>query len=346
VEDLDFGFNYSTFNGKRLLKAQDVYFKYSLDQDEFLINDLNLEIEQEDCIAVIGKNGRGKSTILNILAGLLPPVEGEVVPSPNLKIGHFGQTNIDRLNPKHTVEEEIASANHNLSVTDVRGICGVMMFDGDKAKKSISVLSGGERSRVLLGKILATPCNILFLDEPTHHLDMESIEALISAINEFPGVVIIVTHSEQILKQLPITKLLICRNHTQELMIGDYMDFLEKDGWGDDKEAAKQNKSQKEKVSQQDQKKLSAEIRQQISQNLGPLRKRMEELEKLIVKNEKLLATANDKLIEASEAEQSALIQKFSKEIATVQKQIDNDFAELDRVSKEYESKKLAFENQ
>ena len=110
-----------------------------------------------------------------------------------------------------------------MNFTQVRAICGLMMFGGDLAKKPVSVLSGGEKSRVLLGKIIAEPCNILYLDEPTHHLDIESIEALIDAIEEFEGSVVIVTHSEWMLKRIPFTKLVVCHNHKQEIMTSSYL---------------------------------------------------------------------------------------------------------------------------
>ena len=103
-----------------------------------------------------------------------------------------------------------------------------MMFSGDKSKKTNAVLSGGEKSRVLLGKIIAKPCNLLLLDEPTHHLDMESIEALIDAIEDFEGAVIIVTHSELILKRMNLDKIVVCHEGKQEMHLGTYEEFLDK----------------------------------------------------------------------------------------------------------------------
>ena len=143
---------------------------------------MSLEFEKRQRIAIIGKNGRGKSTLLRLMAGDLAPHKGAVALSENTKIGYFGQTHIGRLNPDHTVEEELSLSNPQLSYTEIKGIAGTMLFSGDKSFKKISVLSGGEKSRVLLGKILAKPCNLLLLDEPTHHLDIESVEALIDAL--------------------------------------------------------------------------------------------------------------------------------------------------------------------
>ena len=230
---LDFQFNMANFPGKKMLEAHDIHFSYDPASKVPLIQKFSLEVEKGERIAIIGKNGRGKSTILRLLAGELEPHKGHAKCSDNLSIGYFGQTNIDRLHPKHTIEEEISSANTKLNRTQVKGICGLMMFGGDKSCKINGVLSGGEKSRVLLGKIIATPCNLLLLDEPTHHLDMESIEALIDAIEDFEGAVIIVTHSELILKRMALDKIVVCHERKQEMHLGTYEEFLDKNGWHD-----------------------------------------------------------------------------------------------------------------
>lgn len=228
---LDFQFNEANFYSKKMLEVNEVSFSYSSIIEQPLIKNFSLSVEKGERIAIIGKNGRGKSTLLRLLAGDLAANKGTTKRSENLEMGYFGQTNIDRLHPKHSIEEEIAGANPKLSYTQVKSICGLMMFSGDKSSKLNSVLSGGEKSRVLLGKIVATSCNFLLLDEPTHHLDMESIEALIDAIEDFQGAVIMVTHSELILKRMVLDKIIICHEGKQELFLGTYEEFLEKNGW-------------------------------------------------------------------------------------------------------------------
>lgn len=228
---LDFAFNEAYFPGKKMLDAHDLGFSYLPPPEKPLIEKFSLALEKGERVAIIGKNGRGKSTLLRLLAGELGPQTGSIKRSDNLAIGYFGQTNIDRLHPKHTIEEEIASANPKLSYTQVKAICGLMMFSGDKSNKTNSVLSGGEKSRVLIGKIIATPCNLLLLDEPTHHLDMESIEALIDAIEDFEGAVIMVTHSELILKRMNLNKIVVCHEKKQDLFLGTYDEFLDQNGW-------------------------------------------------------------------------------------------------------------------
>lgn len=228
---LDFQFNEANFYSKKMLEANEVFFSYQPNLEQPLIENFSLTVEKGERIAIIGKNGRGKSTLLRLLAGDLEANKGSFKRSENLAIGYFGQTNIDRLHPRHSIEEEIASANPKLNYTQIKAICGLMMFSGDKSTKLNSVLSGGEKSRVLLGKIVATSCNFLLLDEPTHHLDMESIEALIDAIEDFQGAVIMVTHSELILKRMVLDKIVVCHEGKQELFLGTYEEFLAKNGW-------------------------------------------------------------------------------------------------------------------
>lgn len=248
MHHLDFNFKYAPFTSQKVLTATDVAFAYP-GMEEPLIHDFNLLIENGDKIALIGKNGKGKSTLLQLIGKIFEPNKGSITIPENVKIGYFGQTNINRLDPKKSIYEEVSLSNPALSITQVRAICGTMMFPGDDSSKTINVLSGGERSRVLLGKILAAPCNLLLLDEPTNHLDMESVEALVTAVETFPGVVIIVSHTEWILHRIA-KKIVICHQGEQELFEGNYDDFLRKVGWQE--EAPPSKKPKEPKVSKKD----------------------------------------------------------------------------------------------
>ncbi len=311
LHHLDFNFPYAPFPGKRLLEATDIAFSY--DKKESLISDLNLTIDKGERIAIIGKNGRGKSTILRLLAQDLQPNKGNLKLSPNVKVGFFGQSNIERLHPKMTVEEEITLAAPHLSVAQVRNICGIMLFSGDLAKKTIGVLSGGERSRVLLGKILASPCNLLLLDEPTNHLDMESIEALMAAMELFEGAIILVSHSEMILRDLP-QKLVVCHERNQHIFDGDYDLFLEREGW--EQETAKKPKL---KQNQRDEQKR--------------LKREIASIEKEIMSLESAVEKQTHELVIASEKGNIPLSTKLSKQISTNKEKIDNLFSKLDGLS-------------
>ena len=232
IRSLDFSFRSAPFSAKWLLNAEDISFSFSGNGPK-LIDELSVAVGKKDRIAVIGKNGKGKTTLLNLLSNELSPTSGEVRLHPNVKLAYFGQTNINRLNPAMTVLQEIMAVHPEHNHGMARAICGAMMFEGDNALKKVSVLSGGEKSRVLLGKLLVSPANLLLLDEPTNHLDMESIDSLVEAIEVFDGAVIIVTHSEMILNAVA-TKLIVYDNGIVSVFDGTYPEFLERVGWNDE----------------------------------------------------------------------------------------------------------------
>ncbi len=335
---LSFNFNEAPFMGKKILEAKDLSFSY--ESNTPLIENVSLTVEKGQKIALIGKNGRGKSTLLQLLAKELTPASGALIQSENTQIGYFGQTNIDRLHPSFRIEEEIALANPDLNFTQVKSICGAMMFSGDVAKKPISVLSGGERSRVLLGKILAKPCNLLFLDEPTHHLDVESIEALIDAIEEFEGAVLIVTHSELILKRLALDQIVICHQGYQELFTGSYEEFLDKVGWEEDIGGKKPKKSA---ISPQELKTQRAQLVTERAAVLKPLEKKIQELERKIMQLEKEQETTQNKLLNAVEAK-SLETQALLKTTGQLQKEIETLFLELEENHEIYQAHAKTFE--
>jgi len=227
---LGFRFNYEKTEAKNLLSVSDLSFGF--EEDEILFSDLNFQVAPGDCIAIVGKNGKGKTTLLNVIADQLQQKTGHVQFHSSCRMGYYQQTNRKDLDPKRTIVEEITASNTVLSFSGVRAICGAMMFPGEAAKKKIEVLSGGEQSRVLLGQVLASSSNLLLLDEPSNHLDMQSIEALTEEISEFPGGTMIVTHNEDMLKALA-TKLIVFRDGKAEMFIGTYQEFLDKIGWDD-----------------------------------------------------------------------------------------------------------------
>ena len=229
-KNLGFRFNHLPCPGKTIMNVKNLSFAYNGKSEDNIFSDITFSISRNDRIGIIGANGKGKSTLLNCLAGELTSTEGEIIPHPSASLGHFGQTNIDRLESQNQVLQEILRSNPSLSLQAAHSICGAMMFEGDMAKKKVSVLSGGERSRVLLGKIISHPTNLLLLDEPSHHLDVESIECLIEELSDYAGALVIVTHSELILKALA-KNLIIFHRGRAEYFHGGYEDFLEKVGW-------------------------------------------------------------------------------------------------------------------
>src|SRR5574341_860186 len=286
IRQLDFKFRSAPFEAKWLMNAEDLSFSFK--NGPKLIDGLSFGVAKKDRIAVIGKTGKGKTTLLTVLAKELSPSTGEVRMHPNTKIAYFGQTNINRLRPGKTALQEVMDAHPDFAQGESRAICGLMMFEGDNALKKVSVLSGGEKSRVLLGKLLVSPANLLMLDEPTNHLDMESIDSLIEAMEDFDGAVIIVTHSELILEAVA-TKLIVYDNDTVSVFEGTYLDFLERVGWSDEGgvRAKKGKKQDAERTAgRKDAKKARSGIVSDKSRALGALKKRIESLEEEITKLE------------------------------------------------------------
>ncbi len=330
--DLNFNFHERPFPGKKMLEVKEIAFAYH--DDKPIIHDLSLVIEKGERIAIIGKNGYGKSTLLRLIAGELSPQRGEVRMADQSAIGYFGQTNIQRLKSDATIEEEISAANPALNLTEVKGICGRMMFGGDTSKKKISVLSGGEKSRVLLGKILARPCNLLLLDEPTHHLDVESIEALIDALEDFEGAVVIVTHSELILKRLALDKLVVCHVGRQVLFNGHYEEFLDKVGWEEEVEKGKNKSGPSEK---EERKRRHEELMAARAQ-IRPLENELRKVEKAISEMEEQQKRENQLLIEASQESEAQKIQDLLKSVGQREKDLQSHYEKFMQLSEKLQS--------
>lgn len=332
LAQLDFSFYEQPFHGKKLMEVRQLCFSYEGRQGD-VIHDFSLTIETGKKIAIVGRNGYGKSTLLRLLARELSPQRGSVRVTERVRIGYFGQTGIQNLHGEKTVEQEIASANTDLSSSEVKGLCGQMMFSGSAAEKAIAVLSGGEKSRVLLGKILATPCNMLLLDEPTHHLDVESVEALIDAVEAFRGVVVIVTHSELMLRRLSLDFLIVCHDGSQEVFCGGYEEFLEKVGWQEEQ------LQRAPASSKQDEKRKRAEFVAARSRILKPFREEIERLEAAIIALEEEEQRYQLLLTEGKE------IADLCRKIGLLKKEVEELFERLMQVSAQHDEEKKKFES-
>ncbi len=359
IATLSFKFNAAPFNAHHLLHVEDLEFGY--EEGQQLISDLSLSLEMGERVAIIGKNGKGKSTFLNLVAGELKPRGGGFKRHPSLEVAHFGQTNIDRLHRGMTVEEEIMSVVPDHSRGTARGICGLMMFQGDDALKKVDVLSGGERARTLLGKLLVSPANLVLLDEPTNHLDMESIDSLTEALLEFPGGVMIVTHNERVLHAVA-TKIVIFDRGKATWFDGTYRDFLDRVGWSDEDEgrkpkkdlaAPKQESAGKKGRSAGGKVLQGKELRQKRSaivsarsKALKPLAKEMHALEDAIMALEPKISRANSELEAAAQANDRDGIVRLSKESAELQKRIEDMFGDLERVTTKHDAEAREFDQQ
>ncbi len=195
--------------------------------DNVIFHDFDLHLTHGDRIAVVGVNGAGKSTLARILAGVEPFQDGTRETGINTVIGYFAQQQAEELDAKKSVLEELQSATPEGSEINPRAVLGALLFTKDDQNKSVSVLSGGERNRVALGKMLMRPANCIILDEPTNHLDIRSKEVLQDAIREFNGTVILVSHDRDFLDPV-VNKVLEVRPGGSRLLTCNVSEYIER----------------------------------------------------------------------------------------------------------------------
>jgi ATP-binding cassette, subfamily F, member 3 len=182
-------------------------------------------LEKGERVALVGPNGAGKSTLMKILAGRLPLLEGKRKEGHNVIVSYFSQDQDELLASDKTVWDEVYSVAPNHIVPQLRTLLGCFLFSGDSIEKPVSVLSGGERSRLVLCKLLLSPANCLLLDEPTNHLDIRSKDILMDSLRDYEGTLVFVSHDRYFLDGLA-TKVLEIGNQTATVYLGNYEDYL------------------------------------------------------------------------------------------------------------------------
>lgn len=366
IRTLSFSFKYEALRAHQIMDVHDLTFSYN-GQEPYLIKDLSFAVNRHDKICIVGKNGKGKTTLLKLLSGRLKPVSGIVKTHTAALTAYYEQANTADLNDELTVEEEIARGSDSLDKSRVRGICGAMMFSGDDAEKKVKVLSGGERSRVLLGKLLVAPSNLLFLDEPMHHLDIESCQAMTDAVKGFEGAALVVAHDEHFLNKVA-TKLIVFKNDRAFFYPGTYKDFLESVGWDEGAEApvptapptAPTQAAPPQPVPHKDaeepkvkghtdkiERKARAEFNARKAKILKPLESMIKSLEDEIISSEAGVKALNEELARASKKGGLGALRRseIGRELKKLSENIDSCSARLNAAMTEYDVEKRKFEN-
>ncbi len=190
-KQVSFSFPQPQRSGLKVIKLEDIHHAYG---NHVVYTGIDLEVERGERTVLVGPNGAGKSTLLKILAGVLAPTAGTRTLGHNAKAGYYSQYRVEMLQPQRTVLEEALDTPQRVTEQSVRTLLGSFLFRGDDVFKKVSVLSGGEKSRLALIKLLLDPPNLLLMDEPTTHLDMPSIDALVSALQQYEGTVVFISH--------------------------------------------------------------------------------------------------------------------------------------------------------
>ena len=245
----------------------------SYDGENYIIKDFNFTLEKGEKLVVSGVNGAGKSTLMRILAGIDSRYEGTVKNGTNVSVGYFAQEQDKELDPELTVIEELEKSAHTSDVPRLRTMAGAFLFSGDDIYKKVSFLSGGEKNRLALLKMLLQPFNLLIMDEPTNHLDIHSKDILLDALKNYQGTLIFVSHDRYFIEQLA-EKVLELSPDGPILYQGDYSYYLWKKEQGDSEPEPEQKNTPgstelsspgtgetKSTLSREDEKKMKAQIR-------------------------------------------------------------------------------------
>ena len=236
LKKIQFRFPQPPRSGLKVMKLEHVQQAYG---DHVVYQDLNFECERGQRTVLVGPNGAGKSTLLKILAGVIPINGGLREEGGNVITGYFAQNRVDNLNPKLTVLEnvmELRTTENGLTEQQARGMLGTFLFRKDDVHKKVSVLSGGEKSRLALVKLLINPPNFLLMDEPTTHLDIMSIDALIAALKTYEGTLYFVSHDVHFIREIAKTVLHVHSGRLTQYA-GDYAYYLEKSKAGNERAA-------------------------------------------------------------------------------------------------------------
>ncbi|MEX0945345.1 MAG: ABC-F family ATP-binding cassette domain-containing protein [Balneolaceae bacterium] len=319
--EISFRFPPPERSGQIVLSLQNMVKKYG---DLTVFNGIDYEVERGDKIAVVGPNGAGKSTLIRILAGHESVTSGSRNVGTNVNAGYFAQHQAEELNPQNSALDEMRLAGSRESETRLRTILGCFLFIGDDVFKKVGVLSGGEKSRLALAKMLLNPGNFLIFDEPTNHLDMQSKSILQQALQQFEGTLMIVSHDRDFLDPV-VNKTLEIQPGYLKTWLGNVSYYLDKKRREESDEMDKKvdvRSSQSNGFSRKEQRRMEAEKRNELSKKLKPLQNRLNRVESEIEKNESRKAEIEDLMGEESFYDDPDQVKKSSIEYESIKSEL------------------------
>ncbi len=331
---VNFRFNFNQASGKQVFELENANKSYG---ELNILKNTTASIQRGDKIALIGANGKGKSTMLRIISGT-EPIEGKREMGYNVNMSFYAQHQLESLDVESTLLDELKMMGTAKTESELRNVLGCFLFGGEDVFKKIKVLSGGEKSRVALAKVLISQSNFLLLDEPTNHLDMQSVNILIQALRQYEGTFVVVSHDRHFVASIA-NKIWYIENKEIKEYLGTYDEYMV---WQEDRELAKaeeqKNKTQNTVVAQYPPNyhtKNTQNTTTNPPQNKKKLEKQLEEIETQISKLEKQKKELETQLASNDIYNDSKKLQETQQKYAQIDKEYKNQQMQWDKIAEE-----------
>jgi ATP-binding cassette, subfamily F, member 3 len=332
-------------SGKTVIELKNVSKSYG---DHIIYKNLDMVLERGDRAAIIGINGAGKTTLLRILAGVLPFEDGERTLGHNVTTAYFAQQYIESLNPGNTVLEELQSVAPEETEQYLRGLLGAFLFSGDDVTKRISVLSGGEKTRIAIARMLTRPANFILLDEPTNHLDIPSREILTDALDDYKGTICFITHDRTLIREIA-NKIIEVKDGKVTVFPGNYDDYLWKTEVNVETFVSLKTRPEPpaDRISITEKKRqrkiLEGQLRNDHYRTISPVKKRIEEIEQEASSAAQRIKEIEALLSDPEHYKDSQNVVAVNREYLALQDRIkelthdwDSQTADAERIEQEY----------
>ncbi len=309
---------------KDVLHIEDMSFRY---EKAWVLKDINLIVSRKEKVALVGANGAGKTTLTRLIVNQLSSQRGSIALGKRTSVGYYAQHQLDMLEPDANVYDQVFSSAAESHIPRIRDVLGAFQFSGDDVFKKIKVLSGGEKARVSLAKILLSPVNFLIMDEPTNHLDLASVEALEQALTHYEGTLLLISHDRYFLDKI-VGRIIELKEGRLTEYLGNYSDYLAK-RMSDPAEGARtETKERSLPIGRKtkDQKRLEAEARQAISRERNRLEKEIARIEEEIDGMETRMREIEEKLAHPDTYQNGKQVAQYRQEYTRLKKDLEESF--------------------